>query len=134
MASRLDWKGAVVEKEARQAAANGLIAVADEVAHEAKGIVHVLTGTCKRSIHTAPPGYSGAGDFEQAKTTDLQPAGMGPRFSGLVGQYGVVWVGSWVPYACVLENRFPYIYPAFEKVRGRAGAAHMARAFKVAGF
>jgi len=134
VASRINWKGAVVEKDARKAAAAGLIAVADEVAREAKGIVHVKTGTCKRSIHTAPPGYSGAGDFEKAKRTDLQAPGMGARFSGLVAQYGVVWLGSWVSYACVLENRFPYIYPAFEKVRGRAAAAHMARAFKMAGF
>ena len=134
MPSRLEWKGAVVEKDARKAAANGLIAVADAVAHAAKGIVHVKTGTCKRSIHTAPPGYSGAGDFEQARTTDLQPSGMGGRFSGIVGQYGVVWVGSWVHYAAILEHRFPYIYPAFEKVRGREAAAQMAHAFKAEGF
>jgi hypothetical protein len=134
VASRIEWKGAVVEKDARQAAAKGLISVADAVVDVAKSIVHVKTGTCKRSIHTAPPGYSGAGDFEQAKTTDLQAPGMGARFSGLVAQYGVVWIGSWVPYACVLEGRFPYIYPAFERVRGREADARMARAFKMAGF
>ncbi len=121
------WLGNEQIVQAQRAAGRGLIAIGEHMSVIAKGHADVVTGTMRRSIHTAPAQYDGAGDEDQAKQADI-PGTTRPTQQGTTQ---IIEVGSWVPYACVEEvvRGHQFMTPAFQEMQGSASDAIMAQAF-----
>ncbi len=115
-----EWHGPEIQKKMQRATGRAVIAIGENVATEAKMIAHVVTGTLRRSIHTAPRGYLGSGDEGAAQSANLSNVGMeGVSYEGAAA---LIEVGSWLSYACVEEvgRGHQFITPAVELVRTRA--------------
>lgn len=142
MAYTTEWDGDNLLRKTDRAIGRAAIGIGERVSVRAKEIVHVQSGTLRRSLHTAK-----AGDFHG---DDEQLAhGAGPRpprhpgvyTSGVPGStagldlaeardhllsweevehshVAVVEVGSWIAYACVEETgrQHHYILPAVDEV------------------
>lgn len=120
------WEGNEILARARRALGRGLIGVGMEVVRDGKMNAHVISGTMRRSIHLAPPGY--ATDDERAAEVEDVPNTLIPDEIG-----GIDWViaaGSWVPYACVEEvgRGHQFMTPALDVGAGKA-ARIMQQAF-----
>lgn len=104
---RLDWKGDRVVKQVRSNVAEAWGEVGLRVETEAKRQLYkghgVVTGTLRRSIHTAQPGYNWRGD-------DVTPAPNSPERGGqltlgLIQSDGIVTqVGSGLVYALAIHQ------------------------------
>lgn len=115
-----EWHGDDIQDRMKRATGRAVVAIGENISMEAKQIVHVVTGTLRRSIHTAPRYYGGGSDESAAATADLSNVGVeGVSFEGAAA---LIEVGSWLSYASVEEvNRgHTYIEPAVELVRSRA--------------
>ena len=89
---RRTWHGDEIEARANRANGRAIISMGERTAAAMQSVAHVVSGDLKRTIHTARPdtlGVIGA-DEETVRTGthDWQ-----------------LEVGSWLPYACVENNR-----------------------------
>lgn len=107
MLEKFEWKGAEYKVKVAAKAAELLLRWGDMVAAEAKSTVHRVTGTLSRSIAT----------FAEARDTAAEER---PDIGSLAKELehadkATILVGSKLPYACVEENRHPYLGPAVSK-------------------
>ena len=109
------WHGPLLEAKMDRAVGRAAVAIGENVTVEGKRLAPVLTGTLRRSIHSAPVGYGGGGDEGEAAGGDLGNTQDATRVGPLVA---AVEAGSWIAYACVVETRRKYMTPAVEIVRG----------------
>lgn len=117
----LIWKGDTVKADAIAAITDGLTEFG--LTHEtaSKGRLRpgrgVLTGTLRRSVHAAKPGYNFAGD-------DVPPTRGAPERSGQGGGAAVsgnlvsIVVGSGMRYAAKIEDMYAYIQQGHDQVKG----------------
>jgi hypothetical protein len=128
---KLTWKGdQVVEKVlSQQEKAMGEVGlrVESEAKQELRPGHGVETGTLRRSLHTAKPGYSWQGD-------DVAPSAGSPERGGKLVEAArkakrlVVQVGSGLHYAIWVHqghqgfSGYHYLTNAVEKVRGKVGS------------
>jgi len=119
---RVKWHGDEVKARFRRAVARGTLGIAERISAAAKRNVHVVTGTLRRSIHTAMA--DGTGVIPATAENVKRPN------SG-----ALVEVGSWIAYACVEEvgRQHRYMQPSLEMVAPTAVATMMA-AFAEEGF
>lgn len=107
MATKLTWRGKEVTEQVKRnlMAAMGEFALTVEgnAKKELKRGHGVLTGTLRRSIHTAQPGYSWSGDdVEPEKGT---PELGGKNFEAVVdGKRIAIQVGSGLRYALLVHQ------------------------------
>lgn len=113
-----EWRGDDHKTRMRRAAGRSLIAIGENIVADAKPLTHVVTGTLRRSLHTAPVGY--AGDDAGAATADLPNADLGDVTYEDEGAY--IEMGSWLPYANYEFNVRGHdaLTPAVEASRGYA--------------
>lgn len=125
---RLVWRGDQVVKDAEAALSKGLTEIGLQVEGEAKKELFkghgVLTGTLRRSIHIATPGYDWAGD-------NAKPSASSPELGGMEAvpakQNGrlTVQVGSGMEYALPVHqghgsfSGYHFLTKAVEKVKPR---------------
>lgn len=128
---RFRWNGPAVLAEVHRRTEDGLKAIAEDVASNAKEIVHVVTGTLQRSIHVATPGAGHAGDENAAASgVDLQRMLGGQAKAKRSGGGATIEVGSWISYAAVEEaliggsrgGNHAYLRPAVDRARSAAQA------------
>lgn len=128
MADTFEWNGANFIEAMHTAVSRAQIAVGSLAVSEQKAVVHRLTGTLARSIHIAPKDY--VGESDQAKAAaglDLQTDGGGAAFYNLptwVGDDAYLEEGSWIDYACVENNRHPYMAAGMDLAISRARAIY----------
>lgn len=122
----IEWNGAELLERARQATAVGTLAIADEIGRRAAEIVvyrpDLPPPHLRDSIHVAM--------IETMGEVDATPENI------LVGFVALCEVGSWLPYACVIEcgRHEPYMGPASSEVfSSGVWMELMATAFKEAG-
>lgn len=105
--SRLDWRGDDVKREAAQAAARTISEFALEVEGESKRELRrghgVETGTLRRSIHTALPGYDWSGD-DVAPSAGSPERGGGEAVPDESSNKMTVEVGSGLVYAMAVHQ------------------------------
>lgn len=114
--ARVEWKGNELVMRAQRALGRGIIGVGMVAVVAGKEHADVITGTMRRSIHLAPPGY--ATDDEAEAQRGEMPNQLEPT---MVGTDWVIAVGSWVPYACVEEvgRGHQFMTPAVDVARGK---------------
>ena len=100
-----EWHGDEIKRRAERANARGTIAIGEGVVSAAKRVVHVISGTLRRSIHAAAARTGGTIDATTQNVRTKDGA--------------VVDAGSWIEYACVEETGrgHAYMQPAVEQVR-----------------
>lgn len=117
MGYRLDWKGAKCKEQVVGAVKVGLGRFGLVHETEAKrelGPGHgVLSGTLRRSIHSAKPAYNFGGD-------DVPPSSGSPERGGaaaaeVVGAKVIVSVGSGMVYARAIEEMYGYVQKGHER-------------------
>jgi len=110
----------------------GLVGIGEAVSTEGKRNAHVISGTLRRSIHSAPAGYTGGNDEDAAAGGSDIPNARTPSWEGV---NAALEVGSWVAYACVEEvgRGHAFMAPAIAAVGGARATALMQRAFAEAG-
>ena len=141
---RDDWDGDELLARVSRAIGRADIAIAERIGWTAKEIVHVESGTLRRSIHAAPAGEFHGNDEVEAHGVGPEPHHeRGVYLSGIPGStrgadlmdtrsmllhpedataghplIAVMEVGSWVAYACVEETgrHHYYMHPAYEMV------------------
>lgn len=125
---RLVWKGEQVQKDAETMLSKGLTEIGLQVEGEAKQELYkghgVLTGTLRRSVHTAAPGYNWSGD-------NVKPSESSPELGGMEAvptkQSGrlTVQVGSGMEYALPVHqghgsfSGYHFLTKAVDKVKPR---------------
>jgi len=130
------WHGDELIARGRRASGRAAIAIAENIAANAKPAAPVEYGTLRRSIHAAPPEYDGEGDFEAAggrSTMGADLAGTIKPQAARIGPVCVLEVGSWLPYACVQETRHHYMTTGVQLVQGARASAIVIEAFKQEG-
>lgn len=85
------WHGDRIVRLSRAANEEAIVEMAEEVASEMRRAAHVKTGALRRSIGVAMPDTGGAVRGAETRTVGR-------------GKYARE-VGSWLPYACVENNR-----------------------------
>lgn len=117
----LNWKGDACREQVVAAIVSGLNEFGLRHETASKGQLSpghgVLTGTLRRSIHAAAPGYAWAGD-------DVNPSSSSPERGGQAGateEAGrvVVAVGSGMSYARIIEERYGYVEQGHNAVKGQ---------------
>ena len=131
----LNWKGKQVEDQATRRLSNALVDIGLDIEGEAKKELHkghgVLTGTLRRSIHSAEVDYNWQGD-DVAPSEGSPERGGQPAMPKLEARRLMITVGSGLGYALPVHQGhhsfggYHYITNAVEKVRPRAGQ-HIAR-------
>lgn len=124
-----EWHGDEIQARAERADGRALVGISEGIAADGKRYADVISGTMRRSIHSAPINYIGAGDEDAAAAADLPNAGF---WDVVVDPEGsVLEVGSWVSYACVEEvgRGHQFMTPAVEGWRGPRSDAVMKRAY-----
>ncbi len=121
MGSRVTWRGDQVIEIYRVAARDALNELGGRWEASAKGSLRpgrgVVTGTYRRSLHYANPGYNFSGD-------DVRPAPGSPERSGAGGgaqRFGLtvrMTVGSGMRYARKLEQLYGVVTTAIDQVKG----------------
>ncbi len=91
-AGHREWNGEELTRDRRRADARALIGMGTTVGIEMQNAAHVISGDLKRSVHAAKIDTLGE---VRASTANVQHA---------PDQFALE-VGSWLPYACVEENR-----------------------------
>jgi hypothetical protein len=119
--------------KARRASTRALVGTAEHGISLAKANVHRVTGTLSRSLHTAGRNYQGESDYEAAKAADLQNGSVTTSQVSWEGDTGVIWAGSWIPYAVFEESLHPFLGPAFDVAREQQGSL-LQKAFHEEGF
>lgn len=119
---RLSWKGKEVGDALVPKIAAGLGDVALEIEGNAKKELKaghgLITGTLRRSIHAAEPGYPF--HTENVKPGPLTPERGGMSVSGIkVGNAISVLVGSGMIYARKIENLYAYMLKGFHNALPR---------------
>lgn len=119
---RLDWRGDNVQREAVNVLVGATLELAGRWETAAKKSVRpgrgVITGTYRRSLHYANPGYDFASD-------NVKPAPGSPERSGQGGGPEVrgdlisLLLGSGLNYARKLEGFYSPVVGAFDQVRGQ---------------
>lgn len=144
MSYEFEWNGDEILVRVDRAIGRAVIGIGERVAVRAKEIVHVETGTLRRSIHVAVPGTDHAEDevlshgsgpaphhVEGVYVSDVPGSTQGldlaaaydPLLTPELVEAGhehiaIVEVGSWVAYACVEEcgRQHHFILPAADEV------------------
>lgn len=88
---RRTWHGDRIIRASRTSNREAIEMMADAVAGEMRRAAHVKTGALQRSIGVAAPGTNGS-----VKGAETRVVGRGKH---------KLEVGSWLPYACVENNR-----------------------------
>jgi len=86
-----EWHGDRIIRLWRAASGEATVEMADEVAKEMRRVAHVKTEALKTSIHVALPETNGS-----VVGAETRVVGKGKHARE---------VGSWLPYACVENNR-----------------------------
>lgn len=121
------WNGAVIALRVRRALGRGLIGIGEGTSVLAKQGADVISGTMRRSVHTAPRHYVGDADLMAAQRSDIPnvliPSSIPPDWA--------LEVGSWLPYACVEEvgRGHRFVTPAVEQMQGARSFRIMKQAF-----
>lgn len=123
---RLTWRGDKVWQDAEAVLAAGMTEIGLQVEGEAKKELvkghGVLTGTLRRSIHTATPGYNWAADNTKPTESTPELGGMEAVPAKQSGRL-TVQVGSGMEYAMAVHqghgsfSGYHFITNAIEKVR-----------------
>lgn len=92
MLVRRTWHGDELIARERRANGRAIIGMGEQTSAEMKGVAHVQSGDLKRSIHTAKVGSMGGINAEAATVRTGKTE-------------WTLEVGSWLPYACVENNR-----------------------------
>lgn len=104
MTMRRTWHGDEIQARAERAVGRAIIGNAELHAANASANVHRISGNLSRSIHAAKTNTIGEIPADQQNIIERPHVRM-------------VEVGSWLPYACVEENRggsHSYMQPAHE--------------------
>lgn len=88
---RRTWHGDEIIARARRASGRAVIGMAEQVSVAQKRAAHEISGDLKRTIHAAQPNTMGEIGADQRTVR--------------IGPTMLVEVGSWLPYACVENNR-----------------------------
>lgn len=122
MGSEVDWRGGRVLEICGVAAKSALTELGGRWEAAAKGSLRpgrgVVTGTYRRSLHYANPGYNFSSD-------DTRPANGSPERAGAGGgaeRIGLsvrMTVGSGMRYAIRLEQLYAVVTTAVDQVKGR---------------
>lgn len=143
----LTWEGDKLKGRMRAAIGRAAIDMATDAARFAKELAPVLAshdpddnpGTLRRSITIGRPLETHAEDELRANAGEDLLATRGDTLRGgqvvfdITGELGSVVeidLGSWISYACAVEIRKPYIYPAVEMLRGAVSDSAMFRAWE----
>jgi len=86
------WSGDELILRGQRALARATIAWGEHTSAAMKEVAHVISGDLRNSIHAA--GAENAEGSPEATEDNV-----------VLGDQGIVEVGSWLPYACVEENR-----------------------------
>lgn len=115
----MDWQGAACREQVAGAVQAGLTEFGLRHEGEAKSELKkgrgVVTGTLRRSVHSAEPTYNFAAD-------DVQPNPGSPERGGSGGQAAIegdvvsILVGSGLVYARVIEDRYAYMSQSHARV------------------
>lgn len=117
MGYKLDWKGVQCKAQVVGAVKVGLgrfgLVHEREVKRELRAGQGVLTGTLRRSVHSADPSYDFPGD-------DVAPSNSTPERGGnaaaaIVGNKVITSVGSGMVYAHYIEQIYGYIQKGHER-------------------
>jgi len=109
---RLDWKGDEVKRQVMENMAKAVgefgLTVEAEAKKELRKGHGVLTGTLRRSIHTAMPGYDWSGDDDKSENG---PERGGQLIEGVITNDAItVQVGSGLVYALAINQGWPEGY------------------------
>lgn len=119
MGYKLDWKGVQCRAQVVGAVKVGLGRFGLVHETEAKrelGPGHgVLTGTLRRSVHSAAPSYDFSGD--DTKASSSSPERGGNAGAEVVSTSVIVAVGSGMRYAKRIEEMYGYIQKGHERAR-----------------
>lgn len=119
MTFQLDWKGAEVRSEVVAAIGSGLQEFGLRHETEAKRELYpdhgVVTGTLRRSIHSAGPFYDFSGDDVASAPSSPERGGQGAELEEADGRIAVV-VGSGMRYALRIQHLYGYITKSHERV------------------
>lgn len=88
---RRTWHGDEIVARSRRANGRAIIGMGEQVAGAQARAAHVLSGALRRSVHVAPTETMGELDAREYAQVQRD------RYA--------VEVGSWLPYACVENNR-----------------------------
>src|SRR5512134_865803 len=124
----LKWKGPAAEEQAIRRLSNALGDIGLDIEGEAKKQLYkghgVLTGTLRRSIHSAGPGYNWPADDVEPNETTPERGGQNVT-PEQTGRRLVIAVGSGLVYALAVHQGhgsfegYHYLTNAVEKVKPR---------------
>lgn len=125
-----EWHGDKIERHMKRAIDRACVGIATSVATDGKRNVHVITGTLRRSIHSAPVKYMGLDDHERAMVSEIPNATTADVTGG--ADHSKLEVGSWLPYACVEEvgRGHRFMQPAVESHIGQRSHAIVQQAIR----
>lgn len=116
---RLDWRGAQVRAQVVAAVTDGLAEFGLRHETEAKRELTpgrgVLTGTLRRSIHSAGVSYNFAGDDVTPTPGSPERGGQMAAIAESGGKVAVV-TGSGMRYARTIEERYAYLKNSYTRV------------------
>ena len=106
MLVRRTWHGDEILARGKRATGRAIVGMAEEVAVQMKHNTHVQFGDLRRSVHAAKVDTMGAVNVTEPGLDDTTPVSPGAQELSKTGKvrFGVE-VGSWMPYACVENNR-----------------------------
>lgn len=134
--AKVEWHGDEIMTKARRATGRGIISIGEQIVSEAKQIVHVQSGTLRRSLHTAPADEMHFADEDEARIRDLNEQVL--EWHQIMSDdqlMAVIEAGSWLPYACVEEcgRQHHYVLPAYDMIYPTMSVT-MRAAFAAEGF
>lgn len=130
------WNGLVVKDKINRAGGRSIIAISVGAATETKRVTHVLSGTLRRSVHTAPATEFHDNDEDEALSgNDLLMDSHSLRATQTpIGP--MMEVGSWISYAAAewIGRNHPGVEQGVEAMRGAKSDLIVAAAFREEGF
>ena len=117
--ARVEFHREEIMLKAKRATGRGVISIGEQIVSESKQIVHVQTGTLRRSLHVAAPDEMHFTDEDEARIRDLNEQVL--EWHQIMSDdqlQAVIEAGSWLPYACVEEcgRQHHYVLPAYDMI------------------
>lgn len=129
------WNGLAVKDKINRASGRSIVAIGVGAATETKRVTHVLTGTLRRSVHTAPAtDFHDSDEAEALDGSDLLMNSHNLRPSQTpIGP--MIEVGSWISYAAAewVGRMHPGVQQGVEAMRGHKSDVIVAAAFREEG-
>jgi hypothetical protein len=115
-----EWHGDNIEQRVLRAVGRSQVAWGEQVTSKMRSVVHRLTGTLSRSLHTAKAGYTGESDESTARAG----AAVANQDPGTSHGRAIVEAGSWISYALYEMRRggsHDYVTDAVRSANGDYG-------------